>query len=97
MESTQPEPGRYLVWDTEFGWRIEGVADIAKDIEHSHYSGYGSPEKFFLLDDDKGDVTPVTVTFLDSCEDDNSYGHSRYHIGTGESFEEFTVRIDLRN
>lgn len=92
MESTQPEPGRYLVWDVDYGWHVEGVADIAKDIEHAHYSGYGRPEKFFLLDDDKGDVTPVTLTFLESQEDDNNYGYSRYRIGT----EEFIVRIDLR-
>lgn len=92
MESTQPEPGRYLVWDVEFGWRVEGVAGIAKDIEHAHYFGYGQPTKFFLLDDDKGDVTPVTLTFLESQEDDNNYRHSRFQLGT----EEFTISIDLR-
>jgi hypothetical protein len=87
---------KYLAWDPEGGWRITTAADIAKDYEHSFYSGFGRPTKIYALNDERGTFSIMQVTFLSTREDDQDYEYSTYRIGHGSAAEQFTVKIDGR-
>lgn len=97
---------QYLAWGGESdrdGYRIVTVADIAKDVEQSHYSGFRMWTDLALVGPKSGtewpETWPVSLASAKPGEmDDHDYIHRDYAIVTlnGEVLETFTTRIDGR-
>jgi hypothetical protein len=96
---------KYLAWGGENGddYSVVTVADIKKDTESSHYSGYRLWEHFALVGPKSGaewpETWPVSITSAASREtDSDDCIHQDYAVvtPTGEVLDTFATRIDGR-
>ena len=97
----RPDGRQYLVWDSEIDeWRVYTLADMAKDMETAHYSGYGPVARMLALPT-SGEGLPVDVTRsgVRTTTDGNDYMHTRYELrdDKGAVLGEFTTHIDGRS
>lgn len=102
----EPEPAnQYLAWGGESeGYSIVTAAQIRKDIEQGHYSGYRSWTGFALIGRALGDglrpaLLPVSVvSHTERYTDANDYVYQGYSLVDDEDneIESFETRIDGR-
>jgi hypothetical protein len=97
-DETTEQPAQYLTWDYESEvWSIQTVEGIAKDYEHSYYSGHGRPDVIMVLPADGTPPVPVTATFEGEETGDNDYFYMAYLLrGAQANYEQFIVKIDGR-